>query len=301
MPEQLLEAVDRDFLAVTSQERSLDAEEILELARETQAEGLLITARVGLDAEAIRSLPPSIRMIATLGAGSDHIAVDVAATHGIRVTSTPGVVTDATADLAIMLMLCACRRAAEYIDVVRGGWGRRLEPNEMLGRQFSGRRLGIVGMGRIGTAVARRARAFGLEILYHSRHPVPSEDRQDARFMREIDDLFGEAEILTLHLPATPETEGLIDAPRLALLPRGAIIVNTSRGQIVDENALIAALQSGHVAAAGLDVFRNEPNIDPRWRTLPQVFLTPHMGSATTETRTAMFKEALQSLQSALR
>ena len=187
-----------------------------------------------------------------------------------------------------MLVLCACRRAAEYLSVMRDGWGRSLAFNEMLGEQVSGRTLGIVGMGRIGRAVAARARGFNMRIIYHERHRLAPEIEGDAQYFGDLLAMLPHCQVLSLHTPATPQTSVIMNAQTFALLPKGAVFVNAARGSLVDEDALIAALTSGHLFAAGLDVFQHEPAFDRRFAALPNLFLTPHVGSGTLETREAM-------------
>jgi len=196
----------------------------------------------------------------------------------------------------MLLILAACRRAAEYEQVMRRGWGTAFGMGEFLGQSVSGKRLGIIGMGRIGQAVARRARGFGMTVLYNNRRRLAPDLEQGAIYCETLDALLPRCDILSLHAPATADTENLINARTLALLPKGAVFVNTARGQLVDEDALIAALSSGQLFAAGLDVFRGEPNVDPRFRSLPNVFLCPHMGSATVETRNAMGLRCLDNI-----
>jgi glyoxylate reductase len=263
-------------------------------ARAGGKDALLATVTDRLGADAIASLPPSVRIIASFSVGTDHIDVEAARRRGIAVTNTPDVLTDATADIALLLILGAARGAAAGMAAIREGTWANWAPTGMLGISLTGKRLGILGMGRIGRAAAARARAFGMKIHYHNRRRVEAE--RDATWHESFDGLLKVSDILSVHCASTPETRKLLDARALALLPRGAIVVNTARGDIVDDDALIAALGSGHIAAAGLDVFNNEPNIDPRYRTLPNAFLLPHLGSATLETRNAMGFRALDNL-----
>ena len=226
---------------------------------------------------------PSLRLIANFGVGYDRIDVAAAAKRGIAVTNTPGVLDAATADLAFALMLAARRRLVEGDHLVRerewhGSWA-----DSFLGEELTGSTLGIVGLGRIGQAVARRARGFDLRVLYTRRTRGETELGE----YRDLDDLLRESDIVTIHAPRTPETEGLIDARRLALLRDGACLVNTARGEIVDEEALVRELVSGRIRA-GLDVFAHEPNVPEALLDLPNVVLTPHLGSATRQAREAM-------------
>ena len=265
------------------------------------ADGLLVCPADRLPAPLIAALPPSVRILATFSVGTDHIDLKAAAARGLVVTNTPDVLTDATAEIAILLMLAAARRAGEGERVARtppgapGGW-TGWTPTQLLGQQVTGKRLAILGMGRIGQAVAVRARAFGMTIHYSNRRRLPPDQEQGAVFHADPEDLLSHADFLSLHCPATAETRHWLDARRLALLPRNAVVVNTARGAVVDDEALIAALRTGRVFAAGLDVYENEPNLHPGYRTLDNAVLLPHLGSATVETRDAMGFRALDNL-----
>lgn len=260
------------------------------------ADGVLACPGDPLNATVIGALPAGIRVIATVSVGYDHVDIAAAAARGIPVTNTPGVLTEATAEIALLLLLGAARRATEGIDLIRSGRWTGIAPTQLLGVGLNGKRLGILGMGRIGQAVADRARAFGMTIHYANRRRLPPELERNAVFHADPDALLRHADFLSLHCPATPETTGWLDARRIALLPRGAIVVNTARGSVVVDDALIAALRDGHLAAAGLDVFNGEPALDPRYLALPNAFLLPHLGSATVETRNAMGFTALDNL-----
>jgi len=237
-----------------------------------------------------------VRLIANSSVGYDHMDAAAAKARGILVTNTPDVLTDCTADLAFMLLLAACRRAHEYDALMREGWRKPLGLPDMLGLQPSNKVLGIVGMGRIGRAMAQRARGFGMRILYNNRNRLPLELEQGAEFCPDLDAMLPRCQLLSLHLPGGAETGTLMTAARFALLPEGAVFVNTARGSVVDEEALLDALKSGHLFAAGLDVFRKEPDYDTRFAELPNVFLTPHVASATRETRDAMGMRALDNI-----
>lgn len=228
-------------------------------------------------------------LIANFGNGVDHIDLKAARAAGIIVTNTPGVLTDDTADMTMALILSVPRRLAEGEKLVRSGTWTGWSPAAMLGHRIEGKTLGIVGMGRIGQAVARRARAFDLSIVYHNRHRLPEivEQPLDARYEPDLDRLLANCDIVSIHCPHTVETEQLIDARRLALLGAHVYLINTARGSIVDEDALIDRLERGEIAGAGLDVFAHEPAIDPRLLALNNVVLLPHMGSATIEGRDA--------------
>lgn len=260
-------------------------------------DGLLVTVTDRIDAALIAALPASIQIISTFSVGYDHIDVAAAQARGIAVTNTPDVLTDATAEIALLLILGAARNAASGMATIREGRWKNWAPTGMLGTELSGKRLGILGLGRIGRATAHRARAFGMEIHYHSRHRLPPELEAGACYHADIASLFGASDVLSIHCASTPETRGLVNRETIALLPQGAIVVNTARGDIVDDEALIEALASGRIGAAGLDVYNNEPNLHPGYLNLSNAFLLPHLGSATLETRNAMGFRALENLE----
>lgn len=249
-----------------------------------------------LSADVIARLPASVRAVANFSVGYDHVDVKAAKARGLIVTNTPDVLNDATAEIAMLLMLGAARRAAEGERIMRDNEWKEWSPAFMVGTQVTGKRLGIIGMGRVGRIFARRARGFDMEIHYSNRTRLASELEQGAVYHASVEDLLPQAQFLSIHCPATPETRGLMNTTRFALLPRGAIVVNTGRGAVVDDEALIAALKSGHIAAAGLDVFNNEPDVHPGYRRLWNTFLLPHIGSATRETRNAMGFRALDNM-----
>ncbi|MEE4316138.1 MAG: D-glycerate dehydrogenase [Erythrobacter sp.] len=248
---------------------------------------LVPTVTDRIDADLIAGAAPRLGLIANFGAGTEHIDLAASAARKIIVTNTPGVFTDDTADLAMAMIIGVPRRVREGTQLVRRGEWTGWTPSGLLGRKLAGKVLGIIGMGRIGQAVAHRARAFGLEIAYYNRKPLPEalERMLGARYVADVDALMGEADILSLHCPLSDETRGLIDAQRIALMKKGACIINTARGELIDQEALIAALQSGHLAGAGLDVYPDEPNVDRRLIDHPNVMTLPHIGSATTEGR----------------
>jgi lactate dehydrogenase-like 2-hydroxyacid dehydrogenase len=262
-----------------------------------QAVGVLIGGRSRLSPEAFAGAPKCLKVIATATVGFDHIDIAAATQAGVMVTNTPDVLTAATADLTLFLMLGACRRGKEYLEIMASGWRRPFAFDEMLGMDLAGRTLAIVGMGRIGQAVAHRARAFGMRIIYSNRNRLPPRQEGEAVYYPTLDSMLPDAQVLCLTAPGGGKP--LIAAPQLALLPDGAVLVNSGRGSLLDEDALIDALASGRLAAAGLDVFQSEPAYDLRLRDLPNVFATPHMGSATIETRTAMAMRALDNIAEA--
>lgn len=295
LPDAVEDRLARDYAArLNPDDTVLTPPALIERAR--GADAILATPTEKFGADVIARLPASVRAVATFSVGYDHIDLQAAAARRLVVTNTPDVLSDATAEVAILLMLGAARRAYEGERLVRSGAWRDWSPTFMLGTQVSGKRLGIIGMGRIGQITARIARGFAMEIHYVNRRRLAPELEAGAVFHPHTEELLAVSEFLSIHCPATPETIGLLNAERIALLPPGAIVVNTARGPIIDDEALIAALSSGHIAAAGLDVFTGEPDINPAYRTLDNVFLLPHIGSATRETRAAMGFRALDNL-----
>ncbi len=264
------------------------------------ATGLVVTATDAVPAALIGALPASMRVLATYSVGHDHIDLAAAARRDLVVLSTPDVLTDSCADTAMLLMLGAARRVVEGLDLVRSGRWTGWTPLQLPGTDLHGRRLGIVGMGRIGRAVARRARGFGMAVHYHNRTRLPPDQAEGGQFHAALADMLPHCDFLCIACPSTPDTRGLIGADAIAALPEGAIVANISRGDVIDDAALIAALRSGKVAAAGLDVFTNEPRIDQAYRTLPNVFGLPHIGSATMQTRVAMAQLLADSMAAVL-
>lgn len=248
-------------------------------------------------ADVIARLPDRIRVIANFSVGVDHVDLKAAAARGIIVTNTPDVLSDATAEIAILCMLGAARRGSEGDRLVRNAGWKDWSPAFMVGIQITGKRGGIVGMGRVGQVVARRMRGFDMEVHYHNRRRIDPALENGAIFHEKLEDMLPLCDVLSLNCPATPETTGLLNAARIASLPDGAIVVNTARGALVDDDALIHALKSGKLHSAGLDVYNNEPEIDPRYRELENTFLLPHVGSATRETRDAMGYRAIDNLE----
>jgi lactate dehydrogenase-like 2-hydroxyacid dehydrogenase len=247
-------------------------------------------------AEVVAQFAPRLRIVANHSVGVDHCNLPALKERGIVVTNTPDVLSDATAEIAMLLMLGAARHAVAGDRIVRTGAWDFWSPSFMVGKQTTGARLGIIGMGRVGQAFARKARGFDMDIHYYNRRPVADALSQGATYHDTVESLLGVADFLSLHCPATPETKGLLNADRLALLPKGAVVVNTARGALVDEDALLAALQSGHVAAAGLDCCVVEPGGNPAFAAHDNIFMLPHIGSATTKTRDAMGFRALDNL-----
>jgi lactate dehydrogenase-like 2-hydroxyacid dehydrogenase len=299
VPEAVAQRARREFDALLANE-DLDTDAALRAAEGHRAEALVIGPRIRLDAAGIARLPDHVRIVATTSVGFDHIDTAAARARGLVVTNTPDVLTDCTADLAFMLILCACRRASEYDRIMRQGWRRSFGLPDMLGLQPSGRTLGIIGMGRIGRAVAERAQGFRMRVLYSNRTRLPPELEAGAEYFADWRAMLPHCQILSLHLPGGPGSDGMMDREAFALLPRGAVFVNAARGALVDEDALIEALTSGQLFAAGLDVYRREPDFDTRLAELPNVFLTPHVASATIETRNAMGFRALDNVAAVL-
>ncbi len=256
-----------------------------------EAEIIVPTVTDRLTGARIAMLPARVRLLANFGAGVSHIDLAAATARGIAVTNTPDVLTDATADVAMRLLLNAARRASEGLALMRAHRWTGWTPTHMLDTHLHGKTLGIFGRGRIGEATARRALAFGMRVVWTGRrhHELPFA----AEFVADADAFWRCCDLVSLHAPLTHATQGVLNVRTLALLPPGAIVVNTARGELVDDSALVAALQSWHVTAAGLDVFSGEPDFDMRYVGLPNVFLLPHLGSATLETRTAMGLRAL--------
>lgn len=285
-PEVEARAADRYEIYGSRDLATWDEDSLIAEARDADAVVVFISERV--TDRVVRALPARVRAVATCSTGTDHIDLAAARARGLPVLNVRGAANTSTAELAMLLILAASRRAVEADAFLRSGRWREWGPEQLLGREVAGRRLGIVGMGEIGRAVARRARAFDMEIHYHNRTRLPEAAEEGATYHPTLDGLLAAAEVLSLHAPSTPETRNLLDARRVRLLPRGAVVVNTARGDLVDDDALVAALSDGHVGAAGLDVFRNEPRLDPRYRDLTNTVLLPHVGGATRECRAAI-------------
>lgn len=277
-------------------DRLYSSDQLIELCQ--GAAGIVPCHTEQLNAEIIGRLPDSVRIIANFSVGVDHCDLNAAKERGITVTNTPEVLSEATAEIALLLILGASRRAGEGSRLVRSSEWKDWSPDFMVGLQSTGKNLGIIGMGRVGQVLARKARdGLGMNIHYHNRTRLAPDQEGGAIFHESVEDLLPQCNVLSLHCPATPETTGLLNAERIALLPENAVVVNTARGALIDDEALIAALASGELWAAGLDVYNNEPvDIHPGYRGLDNVFLLPHIGSATRETRDAMGFRALDNL-----
>ena len=260
------------------------------------AQGILPCHTEKFDSDMIAQLPNDVKIIANFSVGVDHCDLAAAKDKGIVITNTPDVLSDATAEIAILLLLGAARRAGEGETLGRTRTWKDWSPSFMVGVQVTGKRLGIVGMGRVGQMVARRAKCFGMEIHYHNRSRLAPDLEDGAIYHNNLEDMLPLCQFLSLNCPNTPETAGMLNAGVISQLPDGAVVINTARGGVVDDDALIGALASGKLAAAGLDVFNNEPDIHTGYRDLKNTFLLPHIGSATAETRDAMGFRALDNL-----
>jgi lactate dehydrogenase-like 2-hydroxyacid dehydrogenase len=295
LTDAVLERAARDYdVQLNADDHVFSRDELLDHCQDVDA--VLPCHSERFDADVLAQLPDRLKIIANHSVGTDHVDLKAAKQRGIVVTNTPDVLSDATAEIAMLCMLGAARRGAEGNRMVREGKWNFWSPAFMVGRQVTGKRFAVLGMGRVGQVAAERARGFGMEIHYHNRRRLPFELEKGAIFHDSVESLLAVADVLSLHCPTTPESIDLINAERLALLPDGAILVNTARGALVDERALVEALKSGKLFAAGLDVFKDEPGGNPEIAALDNVFLLPHVGSATFETRDAMGYRALDNL-----
>jgi len=292
LPTAVEARLQRDYDArLNPDDRLYTREELIEHARGAQA--ILPCHTEHFRADVIEQLPSEVRIIANFSVGYDHVDVEAARRRGLVVTNTPDVLSDATAELTMMLLIGAARRAGEGEKLVRERLWKDWSPAFMVGTQVTGKRLGILGMGRVGRVVARRARGFDMAIHYHDLRPLAADE---GVFHETLEDMLPHCDFLSLHCNVTPATRGLMNAARFALLPDGAILVNAARGALIEDDALVEALRSGKLRAAGIDAYNNEPNVDPRIVALPNTFLMPHIGSATRETRDAMGFRALDNL-----
>ncbi len=295
LPVAVEQRLARDYTPILNpQDRLYSSEQLLRLA--DGADAILPCHTENLSAPVIEQLPATVKIIANFSVGVDHVDLAAAKRQNIVVTNTPDVLTDATAELTMLLMLAAARRASEGERLVRSGQWSTWSPAFMVGVQVTGKRLGIIGMGRVGQVTAKRGRGFDMTIHYHNRTRLAPDKEYGAVYHPTLETFLPECDFLALHCPATPDTENLLNADRIAQLPDGAVVVNAARGSVVDEDALLAALRSGKLTAAGLDVYKNEPNIRPEFAQLDNTFLLPHIGSATRETRDAMGFRALDNL-----
>ena len=294
-PADVLARCERDYTCTFNPEDSnWIGDDLIERAADHDA--IFFSSGNNFTADVIASLPDSIRALSTFSVGHEHIDLPAAKARGLMVSNTPNVLNEATADIAFMLLLSASRRASEADRMVRNGNWAGWSPTQMLGVGMQGKRLAILGMGGIGREVAKRGRAFGMTIHYHNRSALPDNDAKGAIYHKSADELMKVADFLSINCPMTSEMAKVLNEDRIALLPPNAVVVNSARGGLVDDEALIAALKSGRVFAAGLDVFDGEPNLHPEYRILENVVLLPHVGSATVETRNAMGFKALDNL-----
>lgn len=285
-------------LVVREADDPIDRDELLGAVRGASAIVTLLTDRV--DEALLDAAGAQLRIVANYAVGYDNIDVSACSARAVAVANTPDVLTEATADQALMLMLAVARRVREaHALVVSGSW-TGWQPLQLIGREVGGATLGVVGLGRIGRAVARRARGFGMTVLYHNRRPDREAEAELGARLVELEELFASSDVVSLHVPLDASTRHLVSAAALARMKRGAILVNTSRGAIVDEAALVAALRDGKLWGAGLDVFEHEPRVHPGLLELDNVVLTPHTGSATAVARTAMARLASEAVVAAL-
>jgi lactate dehydrogenase-like 2-hydroxyacid dehydrogenase len=296
LPDSVEQKLAQHFTTILNpDDRLYSTEELLQLAE--NADAILPCHTEKFSAETIAQLPERVKAIANFSVGVDHVDLDAARQKQVVVTNTPDVLSDATAEIAMLLMLGAARRASEGERLVRNQQWKDWSPAFMVGRQVTGKRLGILGLGRVGQVVARRGRGFDMKIHYHNRNPLGPDQAGDAIYHDSVEALLTNIDVLSIHCPASEATRGLLNRERIALMHPDAILVNTSRGGVIDDDALVAALQSGVIAAAGLDVFNGEPDsIHPGYRELDNAFLLPHIGSATRETRDAMGFRAIDNL-----
>lgn len=300
---KLPDAIETRMMELFSARLNLDdtrmtRAQIIEAVKDANVLTPTVTDRI--DAEIIAAAGPNLKLIANFGTGVDHIDLAAAAARGIIVTNTPDVLTEDTADMAMAMILAVARRLGEGERVLRAGKWSGWSPTWMLGRRINGKRLGIVGMGRIGRALAVRARGFGLSIHYHNRHRAHPdvETELEATYWDSLDQMLARMDIISVNCPHTPATYHLLSARRLRLLAPQAFVVNTSRGEVIDENALTRMLAAGEIAGAALDVFENAPAVNPKLLALDNVVLVPHMGSATIEGRIAMGERVLINIKS---
>jgi len=295
LPKAVENRASRDYEALLNADDSQYDADVL-IASSTNADAILTCSTEKFTAEIIARLDPRVRAIATFSVGYEHIDIAAAKARGITVTNTPDVLTNATADVTLLCLLGASRRQYESTAMLRETrWGR-WDATSLLGVHMTGKRLGILGMGRIGRAVAKRARAFDMEIHYSNRSQLPPKLEEGAIFHGNPEDMLPLSQLLSINCPSTPETRHFLNAARIALLPDDAVVVNTARGDIVDDPALIAAARIGKISGVGLDVYEGEPAFDRGYLELPNAFLLPHIGSATVDTRDAMGFRALDNL-----
>jgi len=296
---RFIEPVERAFAEAFTTRVAATKDPLAELHAANEAfDAVVFSLDVPMRAPTIEALPESVRALATYSVGTDHIDLDAARARGVAVFNTPGVLADSVAENAIFLMLGAARRGTEAIDLLRQRAWHGWHPDQLVGRQLAGRTLGILGMGDIGRRIAVRARALGMPILYCNRRPLPPEMALGAGFRATAEELVRDVDVLVLACPATDATRGIVNAELLAVARPGLILVNIARGELVVDRALIDALQAGRVYAAGLDVFAGEPAVHPEYFDLKNVFMVPHIGSATFEARMGMGRILIHAMES---
>jgi lactate dehydrogenase-like 2-hydroxyacid dehydrogenase len=299
LPAEVEAELQKDFDArLNAEDRPFTPEQLQDALRD--ADAILPTVTDKFSAEVLAAEPLRVKLLANFGVGFNHIDVSAAKARGLSVSNTPDVLTDATADIAMTLLLTVARRTGEGERQVRAGQWTGWRPTHMIGTQVSGKTLGLIGMGRIARAVARRAHhGFGMKVLFHDPFPPSAQEAAalGAEGLGSLEEVLDRSDFVSLHCPATPETRHLMNAERFARMRKSAFLINTARGDVVDEAALVAALQSGQIAGAGLDVFEREPVVSPALLTMENVVLLPHLGSATRETRAAMGMRALENLR----
>lgn len=289
----------RDYDAVLNPtDRRISPHELLALA--DGASALLVCPGDSISRDFIVRLPASMKIVATFSVGLDHIDLAAARERGLRIGNTPEATAVATAEIAMLLILAAARRAHEGEEMLRTRQWTGWTPLQLLGRRLDGKRLGIFGMGRIGQELAKRARGFDMEIHYHNRRRLPPHEELGATYHPSFESLLVKSDVLSLNAPLLPETDGILNTRTIGLMPEGAIVVNTARGDLVVDGDLIAALKSGRIAFAGLDVFKGEPHLHEGYYDLPNTFLLPHLGSATVESRNEMGFAALDNIDAVL-
>lgn len=290
-----LDRARRDYEVIVNEaDTPGTAQDIIDMS--AKVDGMIPCHSEHFSVDVVAQLHPRLKIVANHSVGVDHCDLAALKAAGIVVTNTPDVLSDATAEIAMLLMLGAARHAIQGDRIVRQGQWDSWSPSFMVGKQVTGARLGIIGMGRVGRAFAAKARGFDMEIHYHNRTRLAPDEEHGAVFHADVESLLEVSDFLSLHCPATPDTTNLLNADRIARLPAGAVVVNTARGALIDEDALLAAIKSGHLAAAGLDCFKVEPGGNPAFAAHENVFMLPHIGSATRATRDAMGFRALDNL-----
>ena len=295
LSDAMLERATRDYAVIINHEDTPGTAAEL-IAASADFDAIIPCHSEHFNADVVSQFSDRLKIVANHSVGVDHCDIPALNMRGIAVTNTPDVLSDATGELAMLLMLGAARNAVAGDRIVRTGQCDSWSPAFMVGKQVTGARLGIIGMGRVGQAFAQKARGFGMQVHYYNRRPLSPDLERGAVYHETVESLLAVSDFLSLHCPATPETVDLMNDERFQMLPKGAVVVNTARGALVDEDALIAALDTGHVSAAGLDCFKVEPGGNPKFSSYDNVFMLPHIGSATRQTRDAMGFRALDNL-----